>query len=489
MIKIYFGLRNWVVQGVCVLFAGMALTGCVSSADPKNVDIAIEKSAPVVKLTSYTETLSDLGLMTEIYDTGELKIQSNDIGDNTGTAVTTGGEIPRDVTEILKSTLNSIGGNIQYIPYDPSYMQNMNVTGYSDFSEKIIPEVVISGGITEFDRGLETRGDGTDVGVEGSFTGLPAWVPSNSVGLEYEDSAKRGLARITLDFNMLNFKTMAGIPQMNTVNSMEVRKALREKELGITLFGPTFGRKGTIKKVQGRHAAVRLLVEASMIQMVGKYLALPYWKLLGPEAQPDRIVKKHIKRYYYSINNTERIAAAQQWAYLYGHQLSLNGRIDAATQAAFQSIDPGFTPGSTIIAFNTFMKIYSDIPIDEATLARRNQLNYMLATGRTTVIQESPALTVEPPQPAPVPQAPVKPEPKPAAAKTASVPQAPAPQPKAPAPKPKASVASTPAPQKSVSASVATPKAQVRSKPASTKTQQPFKAGAGIGRMLSEDEW
>ena len=48
-----------------------------------------------------------------------------------------------------------------------------------------------------------------------------------------------GLARITLDFNLLDFQTMAGIPRMNTTNSMEVSKAMAEREIGITLFGTT----------------------------------------------------------------------------------------------------------------------------------------------------------------------------------------------------------------------------------------------------------
>lgn len=459
MIKFFFGLHNWVAQGLCFMFIGTALTGCVSSLDPKNVDIALEKTGPEVKLTSYTETLNDLGLMTEIFDTGELKIQSDPVGDNTGTAGSTGGEIPRDITEILKSTLNSIGGYIKYIPYDPAYIQNMNVTGYSDFSEKLIPEVVISGGITEFDRGLETRGDGTDFGVDANFTNAPTWMPSNSVAVNYGNSGKQGLARITLDFNMLDFRTMAGIPRMNTINSMEVRKGLREKEFGITLFGPTFGRKGSIKKVQGRHAAVRVLVEVSMIQMVGKYLAIPYWKLLGDGTKPDKVVVKQIKRYYYSIGDAERIIAAQQWAYLYGHEVYLTGQIDPATQAAFQAIDPGFTPGSSVIGFDTFMKIYSNIPIDESTLARRKQLNTILASGQDYVIQEAPPVVMETPQLAPAePQAPVRTEPKPAETQTAAIPQTPAPK----------------------------PKAQVKPKP---KSQPVIKAGAGIGRMLSDDEW
>ena len=181
------GLRNLIF--LCLV---LLLVSCVS--DPAKVDVKLEESAPEVKVTSYTTALDKLGLMTEIYDTGLVKIQSQGIGDNTGTAGSTGGEIQRDITEIMKSTLNSIGGNIQFIEYDPAYIQNQMVTGYSDFSNKLVPDVVITGGITEFDRGLETRGDGTDVGAEANLTGMPGWLPSQTVGIDYGQSGKTGKA-------------------------------------------------------------------------------------------------------------------------------------------------------------------------------------------------------------------------------------------------------------------------------------------------------
>ena len=79
---------------------------------------------------------------------------AKEIVDNTGTSVATSGEIPRDITEMVKSTLNGIGGNVIYIPYEPEFMTNTAGTGYSDFADKILPQVVLSGGITEFDMSV-----------------------------------------------------------------------------------------------------------------------------------------------------------------------------------------------------------------------------------------------------------------------------------------------------------------------------------------------
>ena len=383
---------SWFYLGT-TLCLSLFLASC-ASMDPGQVDVELKKTSVETKITTYTDALADLGLMTEIYGTGSLKVQSNPIGDNTGTAQSTGGEIPRDITEMLKSSLNSIGGNVIFIPYDPAYIQNQMVTGYSNFDDKLIPDVVISGGITEFDRGLETHGEGTDVGAEAEFTGMKDWLPSKRVSVDYASSSKQGLARITLDFNLLNFRTMAGIARMNTVNSIEVHKAMGNKELGITIFGPTFGRKGSVKKVQGRHSAVRLLVELSMIQIVGKHLALPYWTLLGEDNAPDKVVISALEKNYYRMGEAERTALIQEWLFLHGYGVEITGTVDAQTVAAIQHFSSAFS-ASQSVSVESFIDIYTSIPVNQKTLGLRNLLSSM---GKQVLVAPRPA-AVTPLQP------------------------------------------------------------------------------------------
>ena len=425
------------VQGLVSGVACLLLASC-GGMNPHNVDVELPKSAPQGKITSYTQALSDLGLMTQIYDTDKLKIQSQDIADKTGAAATTGAEIQRDITEIMKSTLNSIGGHVTFIEYDPSFIQNQMVTGYGNFANKVIPDVVVTGGITEFDRGLETHGEGTNADVEAQASGLPSWVPGDTAGFGFADTEKGGKARITLDFNLKDFQTLAGIPKMTTTNSMEVYKGLHEKELGITLFGPTFGLKGTTKKVQGRHEAVRLLVQLSMIQMVGKYLALPYWNLLGEGAKPDPVVIDAIRSTYYNLNSAQQILFAQQWLVLHGYDVELTGTIDAKTKNALQKFDSSFSGSNGTIPEQLFKKIYLTIPIDQSTIARRKLLNNMIAQMYST------------PEPEPAVAAPVQP---PAQEQQAVAPAAPA--------------------------------RQVRKL---TKTSSPAEK-KGLGRKLSDEDW
>lgn len=362
-----------------------------AGVDPRDVDVELEETAPEVKITSYSRALADLGSMSTVFDTGLVKIQSNDITDKTGTAMTTGGEIQRSITEIMKSTLNSIGGNVVFIEYDPGFIQNQMVTGYSSFEDKLIPDVVITGGITEFDRGLETRGDGVDVGAQATVSGLKSWVPSNEIGVNYGSAGKMGKARITLDFNMKDFTTLAGIAKMTTTNSMVVNKATRQKELGVTIFGPTFGLKGSVKKVQGRHEAVRLLVQMSMIQMVGKYLNLPYWRLLGDDSLPDPVVMDSIVSIYYSMDPAQRVAAIQQWLYVHGYDIRVTGVLDAQTEAALNKFAPDYKIGSGEISEGLFTDIYINMPFDAAAAGRRTALNNILY--QQAVAQSEPAVS------------------------------------------------------------------------------------------------
>ena len=370
--------------------------------DPGKINMEFERSHPEPKITSYSEALTKLGLMSKIYATEAIKVQSIPIYDNTGSSTSTGGEIPKDISEMVKSALNSIGGNLVYIPYDPAFIQNQMITGYSNFQNKLIPDVVINGGITEFDRGLETREKTTDFSSRFTNEGLPDYLPyldedvpypTKEINTRYSTGEKAGLARTTLDFNMLNFQTMSGIPKINTVNSIEVQKVAGQKELGISIFAQAFGRQGKIKKVQGRHAAIRLLVELSMIQIIGKQLILPYWKLLGDDALPDRVVLETASAFYQSLNQNQKIAFTQQQLFLHGYNVPINGVLDKDTASALQDFYAAGLP-SNIFDVENFLKIWSSIPISQDTLKRRYLLEAVLQQQREN--QQPPEPQQEP---------------------------------------------------------------------------------------------
>lgn len=475
-------IRAQIFLSMCCI---LIIAGC-AGMDPAKVDVQIEEKDPEVKITSYTPMLSQLGLMTEIYDTGIVKIQSQDISDNTGTSAHTGGEIQRNITEMVKSTLNSMGGNVVFIEYDPAYIQNQTVTGYSDFSNKLIPDVVITGGITEFDRGLETRGENTDFGASAEISGAPDFLPTSEVAVRYGDNSKYGIARITLDFNMKNFQTLAGIAKMNTVYSIEVGKALGKRELGVTIFGATFGRKGSVKKVQGRHEAVRILVQASMIQMVGKYLVLPYWRLLGDDAQADQVVQSSLVRSYYNMSDNQRITLVQEWLFLHGYDVTFTGQLDPPTERALQSLSNEYRPGSGEIGANLFARIYTTIPINHETLGRRQAITNWYASQQPVAPAGQPASQPQQAEQQTAPPVVVESKPAPQPPPAAKAPK------KTSKPEPEVAVVEVPAKTVPKKAVAKTTEATAPTKPASvsnTLKRSGMPSRAKIGRMLDDDDW
>lgn len=353
-------LRRW-HKGPVMVLLGVMLGGC--SLNPHNVDVELTEHPVEPKVSNFDSAMRDLGLMSQIYDTKKLHIMARDIIDNTGSSIATEAEIPRDVTEMLKTTLNGFGGNVVFIPYDPDFILNSANTGYSGFREKLMPDVVVSGGITEFDRGLETRGKNTDLALEGTVDG-------NDLGVDFSDQEKASLASITLDFNLVNFKTLAGIPRMQAVNHIKVEKAQAENSLAFSIIGNTVGLKGEVKKVQGRHAAVRLVVQVSMIEVLGKYLALPYWRLL-PNVERDPVVIEQILAQLYTLDEPARVRKVQEYLALNGYVVTLNGKLDEPTQAAladFATKRPGLKP---TINDDMYLALFEAVPLDFSTLQKR----------------------------------------------------------------------------------------------------------------------
>ncbi len=353
------------------------LTGCESN--PQNVDVKLEKSAPVPTFTIYTKAIDKLGMMTDIYDVGTLRVMTTQVTDNTGTSIATQAEIPSDITEMVKSSLNSIGGRITYIPYDPNFLSNNMAVGYSEFANKLIPDVMVSGGITEFDRALVSKGKGTDLGLGGTIGG-------KSIGLDFTDKGKSSLARVTLDFNLVDFQTFAGIPRIQAINSMKLSAAKKEASIGFQIVGNAFGVSGNVQKVQGRHAAVRLLVQLSMIQIIGRYQRLPYWNLI-PGADADQVVVDRIIEQYYTYSQVDQIIKFQELLYISGYSVNVTGQYDTQTDQALKEFasQQGLAEGG--VNASTYYELYSRIPISHEARHRRNQLNNTAVTQQVIQLQ------------------------------------------------------------------------------------------------------
>jgi hypothetical protein len=374
---------------IVAMFLVWAITGCTAMA-PKPEQLQLPTQAPAVRETSFSETLSQLGILSEIYGLDLLKIQCRDLDDVTGTSYHTGGEIPKSITVMVKSALNAIGGKVVYIPFWPNYFAGIQVSGYPVSDQKLVPDVILAGGITEFDRGLTTLDRSRNLDVEsGELRDASSLVKGRTIGLDYSQGDKWNKAKISVDFNLVSYEALCGIPKMQASNGITVYKGIKEEELGFTLFGPTIGLRGSVKKVQGRHDAVRLLVQFSVIQLVGRYMDLPYWQLLDG-VQPDPVVIQSLKAQYKQNSPVGRTLMLKRLLWIHGHPVSINGQMDDQTKDALTKMDPGYENRSDNVPVATFLKLHLDVPVNGRSIERANRFDRLLA--RHQALEEKKAL-------------------------------------------------------------------------------------------------
>ena len=388
-------IRNDRMAFIGALLLAWLLIGCTAVA-PKPEQLQLPVDPPAMTETAFSEALSRLGTQSEIYGAELLKIQSREVDDDTGTSYHSEGEIPKNITVMVNSTLNAIGGRVVYIPYWPDYFAGLQVSGYPARNRKLVPDVVLAGGITEFDRGLTTVDQRRNMDLETKeIDDAPDWFAGNTIGLDYSQGDKWSKAKIAVDFNLISFEAQCGIPKMQASNGITVYKGVKEGELGFTLFGPTIGLRGSVKKVQGRHEAVRYLVQFSVIQLVGRYLDLPYWKLLDG-VKPDPVVLATLRTNYQRKDRAGRALWLKRLLWLHGHPVAVNGTLDPETKAALAKADPTYDGQQDDVPVQTFLNLYLSVPVSGLSIERGSRFDRILA--QSQILPEEEALKDQPGQ-------------------------------------------------------------------------------------------
>ena len=331
----------------------LALTSCFV---PRSIEAP--ELTPEPGITKYGAVLDNFGLLLETYRDSVIYVMSQDIVDATGVSTATGGEIPYNITEMVRSALNSIGNGVVYVPHDPALIVNEMHLGAS--FKRPTPTILLSAALTEYDRTLESEGGSLD--LQSSFGG---GITETDIGADMKESFS--VSRITVDMNLIDYKQMVMIPKMQSINSVRVYNVTGSNSLSFAINGNGLGISGQIKKINGRHAAVRLLVELSVLEIVGRYAAVPYWRCL-PEGKEDPVVVEKLRRFFNKQDQAGRIKAVQQLLPYYGqHGVTLTGKLDPPTLSALAAMGRKFEGKvSKDDLAQSYTTLYLNLPYDQA---------------------------------------------------------------------------------------------------------------------------
>ncbi len=379
-----------VLGSLCVLPACGWLMGEVDDSEVKALDDS--NSKPDARLSAYDDALSKFGRMLEAYNIRPTRVQSKVISNDTADQ-----SLPQDVSKMLATALNKIGSEIVYIPYDPNYVISEATTGGN--ISRTLPDIVITGGITEYDKDMiekerELKADAQvqkgDWGSKYNYDGGASYKAGTSV------------SRIALDLGLLNYVNQTAVAGVQTSNAITVRKSKLGWGVGAYFQGCGLSFDYSLQKKQGVYYALRLLVELSVIEILGQYNEIPYWRCI-PGAQPNPKLLARVKESMSDMNPAELQLYVKNYLFLHGYDIS-RGR--ATTQQDLQTIQEAMGKFGVSSQVDLFMKLWADVPIEEARRRVKDAQRSVEAAARAAAAEaaQQRQLQQQVQQPAPAPQ-------------------------------------------------------------------------------------
>lgn len=380
----------------CAVTALGLLSGCswfmgkVSDDEIKELDNDLGKPDP--RLSAYDNSLVKFGRMLEAYNIKQIRVQSKLISNYTADQ-----SLPQDVSKMLDTAINKIGRQVVYIPFDPNYVISEATTGGN--INRALPEIVITGGITEYDKDMieksrEAKADGqVQKGDYGSKFDYDA-------GAGYK--AGSSTSRIAMDMSLLNYTNQAAIAGIQTSNAITVRKSSTGWGVGAYFQGCGLSFDYALQKKQGVYYALRLLVELSVIEVLGKYFDVPYWRCIDG-AKPDVSMIARMTEEFNDLPQPNQIAFIKEYLFLYGYEgIDRNSR--GLSPQESQALQAAMTKWQASSNTDLFMKLWADVPIEEARKRNKEYQKAQEAVARDAARRQAEAAAAQPP-PAPPPAA------------------------------------------------------------------------------------
>lgn len=326
-----------ILRWTALALAVATLAGCASTENAlKDANTLLEdreadKLLPVTNLSPYSLALGRFGRMLDVYKEGDpvIYMQTRSILDATNlSSPLVGAEIPGDITEMVRTAVNRIGARVVYVPYHPDYLISQAQLG-AKFGVTM-PDFLITGALTEFDRAIAGAGRVNSAGVE--FGG-----GNGKVTLGGDVKRTAIYSALALDLNLVSFSTQQMVPQIQASNVVKVLNFSSEDNASLGFYGDAFGFKMEGKYLQGRHSAIRTLVDLSVLELVGKATNTPYWRCI-PHGKPDPVVVDNMRGAFNGLTPELKLGLIQVTLRKYGEPVQVTQKLDDATRQALEKV-------------------------------------------------------------------------------------------------------------------------------------------------------
>ncbi|MHB9138779.1 MAG: hypothetical protein ACYC4Q_05185, partial [Victivallaceae bacterium] len=129
--------------------------------------------------------------------------------------------------------------------------------------------------------------------------------------------AGSAVSRMTLDLQLMEYQTQTYLPGVQTINSINLRKTELGWSVGFFFEGNGFSFDYSLNKKQGKYQALRLLVELSVLEVLGRYFDVPYWQCVEG-APPDTKQIARLKEEFDNLNQAQQYSYLKEYLFFHG---------------------------------------------------------------------------------------------------------------------------------------------------------------------------
>ena len=341
------------------LTATLLLTGCNPGKIAKpDIELA-ENSAVEEKMNKYTDALENLNEIMEVYRESGISLAVMPVENKTSAI----GKLPNDVTIMVKSAINEIGSKVRVYQY----------------SDQVLNDVkglyIVEGAITEFDT--------TNKSKRGFNAGLHGGKGRGEYDADSSSDADDSVSNMTVDFNLIEAATGAYVPKVHTSNSIKIVKKSASNDFGFSILGSGFGLSASASKSQGIHSAIRLLVDLSMVELIGKFREYPYWVAVRGGKVNQRLLRRMKKNFSRFPEESKAIYITHLLSVIDPSIKGQQPKLDAKTQQALinyktkyglMPIDGSLTPDLYIHLLEYAPKLKGQMQLESAVSNKYNNM-------------------------------------------------------------------------------------------------------------------
>ena len=335
----------------------------------------VAPKTPAVKtITNFTQALRCMDELFLAFDKRGIVISSGGIPDETGKVKT--GTKEMLITAVSRMTIKSRA--FDFLDYHSGADDLGTVLSAS---QALVPDYYVRGSITQMDDNAVKKTKGWGVS-------LPF--------LDFGTSDETSFDLVSMDLSVGEVATRRILPETSTSNTMVIRKGGSTKEGGGRLGKVGLSFNLDMSQTEGVGAATRTLLELSLIEALGKFTRVPYWKCLDVDST-NPLMMDQAREWYDTAKDSDRITFFQRK--LAGMN-RFKGAIDGKMSDELKEVIAEYQAAVSLIADGrmNFDLYYSLLDDTQNRLA-----DVPTPTGRR---EPSPSLSSAPPSPAA--EAPVK---------------------------------------------------------------------------------